>query len=62
MEEVREGIDRLIESRTGRFTIMCSEAVWWRSHRPILHRRPDGLRLTSPVFAYTEIAGFKSYS
>jgi hypothetical protein len=32
-----DGIERLLEvARTGRTTIMCSEAVWWRCHRSLI--------------------------
>ncbi len=33
----RDGIDRLLEiARSGRTTILCSEAVWWRCHRSMI--------------------------
>jgi hypothetical protein len=33
----RDGVDRLLKiARTGRTTIMCAEAVWWRCHRSMI--------------------------
>ncbi len=33
----RDGVDHLLEiARAGRTAIMCSEAVWWRCHRPMI--------------------------
>jgi uncharacterized protein (DUF488 family) len=35
-EEFQAGFDHLLECRSRRCAIMCSEAIWWRCHRRII--------------------------